>query len=240
MSKNKSNSRETITYNYAFKTEKGTNLKFQLKLDADTLNLIQPENRTYPQWTKLEYCKCPGCPLSQDQTEVCPVAASLLDVVEAFDHSASFEEVDVVIDTEERKYTKHASLQSALSSLVGIYMVTNSCPVMQKLRPMVRYHLPFATMRETQYRVVSMYLLAQFFLRRRGKKPDWELKNLMKIYDDIRIINQNICKRLNSIETADAIPNALVRLNCLADFVIFSVDEDILDEMELMFNAYLK
>tara|TARA_B100000686_G_scaffold86198_1_gene93073 strand:- start:90 stop:251 length:162 start_codon:yes stop_codon:yes gene_type:complete len=47
--------------------------------------------------------------------------------------------------TDERCYVEHTTMTEAVSSLLGIYMVTSGCPVMDKLRPMVRFHLPLAT-----------------------------------------------------------------------------------------------
>ena len=119
-------------------------------------------------------------------------------------------------------------------------MVTSGCPIMEKLKPMVRYHLPFATLRETQYRVMSMYLLAQYFLYKRGMEPDWDLTNLVKIYDDIRIVNKNFSQRLAHIKVEDATLNALVKLDMFAQHISFSIDRNVLDEMECLFNAYFE
>ena len=59
---------------------------------------------------------------------------------------------------------------SVVFSLIGIYMVTSGCPIMDKLRPMARFHLPFASTEETIYRAISTYLLGQYFLEQKGKK----------------------------------------------------------------------
>ena len=150
----------------------------------------------------------------------------------------SYKEVDLLIETEERGYIKHTTLQQGISSLVGIYMVTSGCPVMEKLKPMVRYHLPFASLRETQYRVMSMYLLAQYFLHRRGGKPDWELTNLVKIYDDVQIVNKSFSQRLAHSRIEDATLNALVKLDMFAKHISDLINKDALDEMECLFSAY--
>jgi len=117
-------------------------------------------------------------------------------------------------------------------------MVTSECPFMTKLKPMVRYHLPFSTMQETLYRVMSMYLLAQYFLYRQGKTPDWELKNLVKIYDDIQIVNKSLSKRLSNVKMKDAIPNALVKLDLFAKHISTLINRNTLDEIECLFGAY--
>lgn len=233
------NSNKNIVYRYKFRVGDDEAREFVVKLDAGTLNLVQAGEKSYPQWTKLTYFQCPNCPLTGELNSFCPVASGLVDLVDFFKSSISYEEVDVLIDAEGRRSDRHISLQSALSSLVGIYMVANTCPIMEKLKPMVRFHLPLATMQETQYRVVSMYLLAQYFISRRGGKPDWDLKNLVKLYDDIRIVNQTMCKRLSSLGISDAILNAVVKLDSFADAVSFAVNENMLSEIEPLFNAYL-
>ena len=234
------NCNKVITYRYTFKFRNGEEKKFLVALNNSTLNLIQKTKDSYPEWAALTFFKCPHCSLDEAINKFCPVAISLCDPVECFCNFKSYEEVEVTIETEERKYTKHTTLQKGLSSLIGIYMVTSGCPIMEKLKPMVRYHLPFATEEETKYRVLSMYLLAQYFLYRQGKRPDWELKNLVKIYEDIHVINRIFSQRFSGIKIEDASINALVILDCFADSIAFSITKDMLDEIEILFHAYLQ
>ena len=131
-------------------------------------------------------------------------------------------------------------MQQALSSLLGIYMVTSGCLVMDRLRPMVRFHLPFATLEETNYRVISMYLMAQYFRRKRGLRPDWELKGLVPIYEAIQTVNKSFLARLNELKGKDANANALVILDSFAGYVTFSINTDLLDEVEGLFKPYLE
>jgi len=231
---------KVITYHYKFALPGGAKREFKLRLNKRTLNLVQTRRESYPEWAQLGCCKCPNCSLEEAKHPFCPVAANLTDLVDFFRNSVSYEEVDVCIDTEARQYTKHTSLQKALSSLIGIYMATSGCPVMEKLKPMTRDHLPFATLEETTYRAICMYLLAQYFRQRRGQKPDWELKELGPMYDDIRILNQSFCKRLSHTRIGDASINAVVILNTSADFVPISVDQNLLDDLEAPFEAYFR
>src|SRR5437870_8103956 len=85
-----------------------------------------------------------------------------------------------------------------------MYMVTSACTVMDKRRPMVRFHLPFGSMEETVYRAVSMYLTAQYLLMRKGKTPDWDLKKLVEIYKAVTHVNRGISNRLSSASEEDA------------------------------------
>ena len=230
-----------IYYHYCFTFADGTVKEFHVDCDAETLLIQKPPTGVYPEWTELNFCKCPHCPLDEKRQKYCPVAANLVDLVISFGGSVSFEEVDVVIETRQRSYRKHTVLSKGISSLIGIYMVTSGCPVMEKLKPMVRYHMPFATNEETTYRVISMYLFAQYFLNKRGGQPDWELKNLLQIYDDVRMVNEYFCQRLRNIrlQEEDANINAMVILDCLADSLQFSINRDMLNDFEALFQAYL-
>jgi hypothetical protein len=111
-------------------------------------------------------------------------------------------------------------------------MVTSGCPIIGRLKSMVNFHLPFATLEETQIRVFSFYLLHQYIKWKKGYNPDWEMKELIKIYEDIRILNQNVSKKIANLELQDTSINSLVILNNFAEYVTFTLDEKILDEIE--------
>ena len=67
--------------------------------------------------------------------------------------------------------------------------------------------------------MISMYLIVQYFRYRRGKRPDWELKNLVRIYDDVQIVNKGIFQRLVHIKIMDATLNALIKLYMFAKHI---------------------
>ena len=224
---------------YSFTLRDGSIKKFDVALDAESLRLIPKKRKSYPQWTALSHHQCPNCPLKESTHPRCPIAANLVDVVRFFKDSISWEEADIEITTEARQYRKHTTLQRGISSLIGIYMVTSGCPIMDKLKPMVKTHLPFATPQETMYRAISMYLLAQYFLYRKGRTPDWKLEKLLKTYEAIRIVNRKFTERLGSTGIQDASLNAVIRLNVFADLATLALEEKGLDDIERLFQAYL-
>lgn len=234
------NENSLVSYTYTFRLADGTEKQFAVQMDPRTLSLMSAPRASYPEWTALSFHQCPNCPLSQEEHPRCPVAASLVDLVEFFKALASYEEVDVQIESYQRRYTKHTSVQQAVSSLLGIYMVTSGCPVLDRLRPMVRFHLPFATIEETAYRAISMYLMAQYFRRKRGLRPDWELDGLVAIYEAVQTVNQTFFQRLRHLQGKDASANALIILDCFAGYVTFSIDAGLLDEVECLFAGYLE
>lgn len=226
---------DPIRFAYAFRFPDGTKKEFDVRLDPDTLGLLAPTDAPKPAWTRLRYHQCENCPLGDD-VEYCPVAVNLATLVETFKDAVSFESTTVRVQTAERTYEKDTALQKGLSSIIGIYMVTSNCPVMDALRPNVRFHLPFASMDETVYRAVSMYLMAQYFLMRKGKPPDWALTHLAETYQAVAKVNRGMSDRIRHATAEDANVNAVIILSTQGCMVPTYV-EDSLAEMEHLFGG---
>ncbi len=229
-----------IWFHYKFTSPQRRVREFRVHLHPQTLGLLTTGRAAYPDWTRLTHHRCTNCPLGPEETLLCPVAANLVEVVEAFKDAVSYEQTEIEIATANRTYKKQAPLQDGLSALVGIYMVTSGCPLLDKLRPMVQTHLPFATLEETIYRAIAMYWLAQFFRKHRGQEPDWELDGLAKIYQEIITVNSCFHQRLLEVQIGDAGLNALIRLDCYARFTSGRVLRKNLEEIEQLFHTYLE
>jgi len=228
-----------FVFNFSFKFKDGQEKKIKIRVDEKTLNIIRPEITVPPKWAELTSFKCQHCPLDENKYKYCPLAINLNDVISNFTDYRSYDEVDVTIQTNERSYSKKTSLQIGLGGLLGIVMVACDCPVMGKLKPMMRYHLPFATLEETDYRVLSMYMLAQFVIEKNGGKPDWEMNHLRDLYEDIKLLNQNVCRQIAGIGTKDAVINAIVTLNNFAEHVTYLLSKNMLQRLEILFKDYL-
>jgi hypothetical protein len=226
-------------YDFAFLFNDGKEKRVKVRIDEKTLNIIRPAIKVPPKWTEISNFMCPHCPIDKAKFKYCPLAVNLNDVISDFKEFHSYDEVEVTIRTNARTYYKKTSLQNALGSLLGIVMVANDCPTMGKLKPMMRYHLPFATLEETDYRVLSMYLLAQYVIAKKGGEPDWEMNNLKDLYEEIKLLNQNACRHLSEIESKDAIVNAVVTLNSFAEHVTFLLGKNMMQRLEILFKDYL-
>ena len=95
---------------------------------------------------------------------------------------------------------------------------------MSKLKPMVRFHLPFASVQETINRSVSSYLLGQYFNYKEGKEADWDLAGLKQSYKEIQTVNYGMAGRLRSISAKDANVNALIILDIFAKEMPETID----------------
>ncbi len=229
---------KTLTYRFRWKD--GRRREFAVLLSPPGLRLAQPPRESLPDWTRLENRQCPNCPLTPADSPRCPAAASMADLVELFKDCLSTEVVEAEILTENRDYRKTISAQEGVSSLMGLYMATSGCPILDKLRPMVFTHLPFSTLKETVYRAVSAYLTAQFLRHKKGLPADWELTGFKRLYEDIATVNRAFAKRLMDVAVQDASLNALVKLDCLAGFTAFSIEKTFVRELEELFSAYLR
>lgn len=233
---------ETITYIFRFKYLDGehvdTTRVFSVTLDERTLAVQMPPLDEYPHWTDLKYSQCPNCPLNPAEHPRCPVAVNLIPLIDFVRDTISYRKITITVESETRTYLKNTSMQEGVSSLLGMLMVTSGCPVMDKLRPMLRSHLPFATAGETAYRFLSMYMLAQYFLVKNGRAPDFKLDGLRQLFLDIQNVNQHFWERFAAANVEDASTNALVILDNLAQYAAFSLDIDEMEETEVLFKAY--
>lgn len=227
----------TIQFRYRFTFADNETRLFPLILDRRNLTLVREPAGDPPPWTELRHHRCTTCRLDPDGHPFCPIAVNMADIVEEFKNCSSYENVLVEVETAERTFRKASALQEGLSSLMGIVMVTSGCPTMERLKPMVRFHLPFATVQETVFRMVSTYLVAQHYVYRKGNAPDWELKGLPQIYEEVEEVNRNFAGRLREAARKDASLNALVNLDCFAKLVPFEAGE-MLAEIEGYFAAY--
>ncbi|HCL56221.1 MAG TPA: hypothetical protein DHW82_04330 [Spirochaetia bacterium] len=232
--------KKNIIYEYIFNFYNGIRKEFKIELDANTLNLIKTIEEPFPEWTKMESFQCSNCPLDKEKVSHCPLAVNVSEVIDFFSNSLSYEEAQVILQTEDRTYFKETALQGGISSILGIYMSTSGCPILAKLKPLVRYHLPFATVDETTFRITSMYLLGQYLKNIHGEETDWEMKGLIKIYDDIKKVNENFCRKISELRIQDASLNAVVILDTFGSFVSLSIDSNMLLNMKEWFSAYFE
>ena len=224
---------------YAYRFDDGPSMKFDVLLDSDTLDILPEKDRDLPEWTLLGYCQCAICPLDARTHPHCPVAANFSGIVEQFKNFTSHDQVSVACIVEERTYSKKTTVQMGVSSLLGIIMTTSGCPIMAQLKPMVRFHLPFASLEETIFRMVSMHLVAQYLRHNAGKSSEWNLNGLIRIYGQVGEVNRDFADRMVGAAKNDVNVNALVNLDAFAKMVPLAADK-MLKKITPYFSALLK
>jgi len=229
---------DQIRYVYIYKFNDGSTKHFDLRLDAANLLLITKTQENLPLWALLPFNKCAICPLSEQEHVYCPISANFAGIVEQFQNFLSHERVSVTVVSEDRFYGKETTVQGGLSPLLGIIMTTGGCPIMEQLKPMVRFHLPFASLDETIYRGVTMHLAAQYFRSQDGRKAEWSLEGLQRIYAEVGQVNQGFANRMRAAAKKDANVNALVNLDVFASMMTLAAD-DTMKRLKPYFAALL-
>jgi len=227
-----------MNINYTFILPDKKEESIELRLDNESLLLLNETPDKPPFWTKLDFHQCPRCSLSIGNYPQCPIAVHYVKLLPIFENLMSHEEVDVNIFTKQRITFKKVTAQKAVSSLMGLIGATSGCPHTIFFRPMARFHLPFADSYETTYRVASMYLLTQYFLKKTGKAIDLELDGLKQIYSDIKMVDQGMIDRLRVAIKKDVVIGALSSLYGLAELIPIAI-EGSLEIIQHLFEPYI-
>jgi hypothetical protein len=223
-----------IFFDYTFEWSDRPAAHFTMTLDPASLTLVQPEGIVPAPWTRLTKEQCPCCPLTEDTHPNCPVAMNLQDLVAAFKDRVSFDDCTVRCVTPQRTYLKNTAVMDGLASIFGIVMATSGCPIMDFLKPMARFHLPFATIEETTMRSTSMFLLRQYFAHRGDSGKCFNFEGLENHYRQVQEVNEGLLARINSLGHNDADKNALVTLHSLSQFLSIEIDYS-LEALEALF-----
>ena len=229
---------KTLTIRYQFTLADGSQEVCEVQLDPQNLDLLTDPPRTGPPWTHLPFHQCTNCPLTIRSHPSCPLALQLFHIVERFDHLLSFDQMHVEVVTEERSVSQFTTVQKGIGSLMGLIIATCGCPHASFFKPMARFHLPLATGEETLYRATSMYLLAQYFVRKEGRQADLELEGLARIYRNIHIVNTAIAERLRAAAERDSTVNAIVMLDIYALALPRAIEES-LQDIRYLFTPFL-
>jgi hypothetical protein len=215
----------------------GRRLEFAFEFD-ERFTLVQKPREEWPEWTRLGFQQCDNCPLRADEAPRCPLAASLVDVVEATSALVSHATVEVAVVLGERTTVAIAKAMDALRSLMGMLIPASGCPRTAFFRPMARFHVPLSDREETLYRATSMFLLAQHIRRSRGLEAQAGLGGLAEIYGEMNVVNRHLAERLRAACEKDSALNAVVLLDVFAQLLPMQLDEP-LEELAPLFAAYL-
>lgn len=214
-----------LHYRFELKDEE---LRFTVGLDKTTGLARGALENPLPSWARLEVHQCPHCSLDPADYTHCPLAARVVPTVRPFKDLKSYERATVKVAVEERLYALNTTVQRGLGALLGLIMATSGCPHTRFLKPMARFHLPFASEEETLYRVVSMYLMREFILNKDKAVPP-SLDGLKKLYANLEVVNKHVALRLREMTADDASVNALVILDFFAKSMPLIIEDELED-----------
>lgn len=170
-------------------------------------------------WTRLEYCRCPDCSLT-DRAEICPAAASLEATMARFDGHDSYEKVTAeAIDGADRKTEVEWTLQEVGTVLVQIAVFSSGCPIGRRYRGMLRNLRPFATKRE-----LIKHLIGRMVLQHRGELALVEAQK-DDFFEPLQVVFKNLSLRISETFSSDAAANSIIRMSAFTMLVPYEIGE---------------
>jgi hypothetical protein len=226
--------KETLHIRYGFDLPDGSKKHVDLRFDPGNFRLTNELRSDPPFWTELKFSQCANCPLNSVEHTHCPSALQMAPAVELLKELVSFDTVGVTVTQAERTVHAETSAQQALSSVLGLIMATSGCPWTDRLRPMARFHLPFASEAETVYRSVGMFLLARELVGAGDSSGFSELKDL---YDNLHVVNRDMSRRLGAASRSDPARNAMALLDSYTTLLPAALETS-LQELKPLFDAW--
>ncbi|MFZ5531141.1 MAG: DUF6901 family protein [Pseudomonadota bacterium] len=230
---------EPVSVVYRIKLSEAVTEEFDYEMDAETFGILPaPRTEKLPAWTELGFKQCPNCPLKPEDHPHCPVAVQLNHIVDRFHKTRSIDEVTLEVITEQRTMSKTTALQEALASMLGLVFPVSGCPRTEGMKPLARFHVPLASEEETVFNVAGMYLLAQYFVNLKNKSGVLSFDGLIRMYDELHIVNKSVASRLQAVTSSDSLKNAITLLDMYSSLIPMLL-QDQLVEIRKFFNAYL-
>lgn len=225
---------EPLSIRYRFDLPDGSQRALTFRFDAASFRLVNPAPATPPFWTELAFNQCANCPLNPAEHPHCPAALQMAAALEPLKALVSFDTVGVTVTQSERTVYVETSAQLAMSSVLGLVMATAGCPWTDRLRPMARFHLPFASEIETVYRSVSMYLLSREVA---AADPRPGFAALIELYAQLHVVNRDMSRRLGAATSTDPARNAIALLDSYTTLLPAALDRS-LEELKALFDAW--
>jgi hypothetical protein len=225
---------QELRIRYRFDLPDGSKKHVDLNFAAADFRLSNPTPVDPPFWTELKFSQCANCPLSTDEYAHCPAALHMAPAVESLKALVSFDVVGVTVTQAERTVHAETTAQQAMSSVLGLIMATSGCPWTDRLRPMARFHLPFASEAETVYRSVCMFLLARELL---GVGEAHGFAELTDLYENLHVVNRDMSRRLGAATRTDPARNAMALLDTYTTLLPAALESS-LQELKPLFDAW--
>lgn len=210
---------------YLFHLPNGLEERIVLTFAADTFLLRTDPNGQAEPWTELEFKKCSHCPLDPAFHPHCPFARSLCGFVHRFENFYSYERALVEVVSQQRTVVAEGPLQEAMASILGLIGATSGCPHLDFFRPMARFHLPFASERETLVRAFSLHLLGEYMRLGGEGTQTVGVDGLEARYRAVAQVNLGVAERIRAAFAKDAVVNAIVILDTFAQAVPLVVQQ---------------
>jgi hypothetical protein len=225
---------DALTITYRFDLPDGSAKTLEFAFDAVDFKMLKAPPDAPPFWAELAFSRCANCPLDESLNPHCPAALQLASALEPLNALVSFDTVGVTVTQAERTVYAQTSAQQAMSSVIGLVMATSGCPWTDHLRPMARFHLPFASEAETVYRSIGMFLLARALA---DSDKSQGFAALEALYENLHVVNRDMSRRLGAAARTDPARNAMALLDAYTTLLPAALERS-LDELRPLFDAW--
>jgi hypothetical protein len=219
---------------YRFDLPDASTKTLDFTFDSATFRMTNPPPLQPPFWTALGFNKCSNCPLNETESPHCPAALQMTLALEPLKALVSFDTVGVTVTQAERTVHVETTAQQAMSSVLGLIMATAGCPWTDHLRPMARFHLPFASDMETVYRSICMFLLAREMGAEENSRGFDALEHL---YKNLHEVNRDMSRRLGAASRTDPARNAMALLDSYTTLLPAALESS-LEDLKPLFDAW--
>ncbi len=210
---------------YRFFAADNEKIEVRLDFDAITFQLRPVAGQPRPPWARLEPHFCPGCGLPAGSV-FCPTALGFARFLGAFDSRFSYEKAVVEIETPERVVLSKGRFQAGMASLLGLVCATSGCPSTQFLRPLARFHIPFADGNEALFRIVSVQLLGRHLqAAETGARDRPMFAEVWERYATLLSVAAHLADRLRPVVQRFAPLNARILLDSFEEIAPADIDE---------------
>lgn len=222
------------TVTYSFELPGQIKHDFECSLNTETFELTTNGEYSAPEWARTDHRRCRHCLTAG--AEYCPVALNVHNIVMPMRDVISYETVKCHVVTQERTCVLTTSAQEAIRSLMLFVIAASACPHTDFLKPLARFHLPFSSLEETVSRIVSAYLLCQYFRAEQGLPFDHALTGLRDNCENFEIIAVEMAERIRSQQMiGDAVINAIVIVHDFSLFVPLYIN----DHLSILKSAFV-
>ena len=229
---------DILRIKYTFRFSDGSEKVFSEQFKGDTLAPIGRKPSRPPEWAALEFHQCSNCPLSGKNTPYCPVATDLVKLLDDCRGMDPLDTVNLEVATSDRVISLSTTVQHGVGSLLGLVIATSDCPHAKFFRPMARFHLPLASETESIYRVVSMYMMAQYMRQLEGDEFEVSIEGLNEIYRNLEVVNTSIAGRLKAAGGDSAGVKPIMEWDVFSGMFPMRAEE-VMDKIRPLFSAYL-
>lgn len=189
-----------------------------------------------PDWTRLSCHQCSVCPLSSVNTEYCPLAYDMIDLVDHFSRSKSCDKVHFHMWTRGEMHSLHTDLKRALAYLYAAILAASSCPYASLLSPVSKFWKSFPDTDDVMFYTTSFRLLGDYL----HEVPDNNAEEMSLDSSKactVSVIFHNLLLRLRESSASDANIKALIK-NIQWSYASRHSRKELVDHLKKYFSEF--